>query len=187
VGTDGERQVTAEQISGMVAAHEPADDRERRSRRRILEELDRLHAPCDEDADPVHVTASAIVVSRLGTVLHRHRRLGLWLQPGGHIDPGEAPWEAACREAVEETGLSVRNPPGGPRLVHVDVHQGAKGHTHLDLRYLVVAPAADPSPPPGESPDVQWFAWEEAEAIADDALTGALVVARRQWEELVDA
>jgi ADP-ribose pyrophosphatase YjhB (NUDIX family) len=38
-------------------------------------------------------------------VLHRHRVLGIWVQPGGHIDSGETPWDAAVRETAEETGL----------------------------------------------------------------------------------
>src|SRR5688500_10821251 len=50
-------------------------------------------------------------------LLHWHRRLGLWLPPGGHIDPGELPDEAAVRETLEETGLAVElldAPWGGP-------------------------------------------------------------------------
>jgi 8-oxo-dGTP pyrophosphatase MutT (NUDIX family) len=151
----------------------PVDERAARSRDRFLRELDRLDRPLDEHADPVHVTASAIVVGPAGTLLHRHKRLGLWLQPGGHIGPDEAPWTAALRETAEETGLAAVHPPGGPALVHVDVHDGGRGHTHLDLRYLLHG-EGDPSPPPGESADVRWFGWDEAVAIADAGLIGAL-------------
>ncbi|HEX4081838.1 MAG TPA: NUDIX domain-containing protein [Acidimicrobiales bacterium] len=174
---DGTREIRA-----LVAAHVPADERESSSRRRFLAELDRLPDPCSEAAGPVHVTASAIVVGRRGTVLHRHRRLGRWLQPGGHVEAGEDPAAAAIRETTEETGLAVAHPPDGPRLVHVDVHDGGRGHTHLDLRFLVVAPDADPAPGPGESPDVAWYDWDAAAAIADDALIGALRAAREAWE-----
>ncbi len=139
----------------------------------FLAELDRLPRPLDEDADPVHVTASAVVVGRRGTLLHRHKRLHLWLQPGGHLSPGEDPAQAARRETVEVTGLRVTWPAGAPTLVHVDVHQAARGHTHLDVRYVLAGPDADPAPPPGESPDVRWFSWEEALAVADDSLAGA--------------
>jgi 8-oxo-dGTP pyrophosphatase MutT (NUDIX family) len=163
-------------VRDLVEAHRPADDRERRSQAEILAGLGRLPRPWDEDADPVHVTASALIVGRRGIVLHKHRRLGRWMQPGGHIDAGEWPEEAARREAAEETGLAVVDPPGGPRMVHLDVHAAAKGHTHLDLRYLLIGPDQDPAPPPGESPDVRWCGLDEARALADEALEGALVV-----------
>jgi hypothetical protein len=61
----------------------------------------------------------------------------------------------------------------------VDVHRASKNHVHLDLRYLVGAPDADPAPAPGESQDVAWFSWDEAGALADEALAGALISARR--------
>ena len=153
----------------------PVDDRERRSLTSFHDHLAGLDAPFDEHADAVHITASAIVVGARGVVLHRHKRLGLWLQPGGHVEPGEWPHEAARREAAEETGLDVRHPGSSPQLVHVDVHPGPRGHTHLDVRYLLEAPDDDPAPGPGESPDVAWFPWSEAIALADDGLRGALI------------
>jgi 8-oxo-dGTP pyrophosphatase MutT (NUDIX family) len=166
----------------LVEAHSPGDPREVASRERFLAELDRLERPFDEEADPVHVTASAVVVGRRGTVLHLHRRLGRWLQPGGHVDPGEAPEAAALRETWEETGLAVSHPADGPRLIHLDVHEAARGHVHLDLRYLLVGPDADPAPLPGESPDVRWCSWVDAETMADAALAGALRAARDAWD-----
>jgi 8-oxo-dGTP pyrophosphatase MutT (NUDIX family) len=161
-------------VRRSVADRVPVDERERASIDEVLATLPRLAAPFDEDADPTHLTASAIVVGVRGVVLHRHKRLGLWLQPGGHVDPGEAPWDAAVREAAEETGLPVRLGARGTDLVHVDVHPGPRGHRHLDLRYLVDADDVDPSPPEGESPDVAWFGWDEAIGLADDGLVGAL-------------
>jgi 8-oxo-dGTP pyrophosphatase MutT (NUDIX family) len=169
-------------VRRAVAAHDPGDGREAEARERILTALGELPAPFDLDADPTHITGSAIVVGRRGTVLHMHKRLHRWMQPGGHLDPGEAPWEAALRESQEETGLPLRHPDIGPRLVHVDVHPAAAGHTHLDLRYLLLAPDDDPSPPEGESPLARWYSWDEATALADDALRGALEVARREPE-----
>jgi 8-oxo-dGTP pyrophosphatase MutT (NUDIX family) len=152
----------------------PADLRERRSRLRLLEALRRLPLPFARLAGPNHVTGSAIVVGSRGVVLHRHKRMGIWLQPGGHLEPGEAPWRTALREASEETGLRLGHPPGGPRLVHVDVHLAPHQHVHLDLRYLLLAPDADPCPGPGESPDARWFSWPEAIAAADEGLVAGL-------------
>lgn len=173
----------AEAIRHLVVGYVPEDAREERSKQRFLAELDRLEAPCDREADPVHVTASAIVVGRRGSVLHVHRRLGRWLQPGGHVDSGEDPAQAAVRETREETGLAACHPPGGPELVHLDVHQ-ASGHVHMDLRYLLVAPDEEPAPGTGESPHVRWFPWEEAVAVADEALVGGLRRAKQRWEAL---
>lgn len=151
-----------------VAERIPIDEDERTSLATFLRWYDALARPFDEHADPVHVTGSAIVAGPRGVVLLRHKRVGIWLQPGGHVDPGETPWDAALREAGEETGLAVAFADVPPRLVHVDVHPGPRGHTHLDLRYLIDGGEADPAPPTGESQAIGWFAWDAAIARADD-------------------
>ncbi len=166
------------ELRALVEGHEPATAREATAKERFLAELSLLDDPCDEHAGLTHVTASGIVTGRRGTVLHLHKRLGVWMQSGGHIDAGETPDEAARREATEELGLVVEHPGQGPCLIHLDVHQAAQGHTHLDLRYLLVAGDGDPDPPPGESPEARWYAWEEAVAVADDGLAEALAMAR---------
>ena len=171
-----------DEVHAALERHVPTDEREGRARQAVLNALGRLASPFDQGAGPEHVTASAVVVGARGTVLHHHKRLHRWLQPGGHIEPGEAPWEAAWREAREETGLAVSHPATGPRLIHVDVHDGARGHVHLDLRYLLLGPDRDPAPEAGESPDARWFDWTSATAMADAALVGALRAAAAQPE-----
>jgi 8-oxo-dGTP pyrophosphatase MutT (NUDIX family) len=166
------------QVEHRLRTSLPVDRREHESLERFLIEFDRLHRPFDEHAAPVHVTGSAIVTGPRGVLLHRHKRLGIWLQPGGHIDDGETPWDAALREAGEETGLQMRFVHSPPPLVHVDVHPGPRGHTHLDLRYLIDGGHADPQPPVGESQVIAWFGWEDAIAIADLGLRGALEALR---------
>jgi 8-oxo-dGTP pyrophosphatase MutT (NUDIX family) len=171
-------------LRALVEGYEPASPRDKESRDRFLVELDRLAAPCDEHADPTHVTASGIVVGPRGTVLHRHKRLGIWMQPGGHIDAGETPDVAARREAQEELGLAIAHPDGGPRLLQIDVHDAALGHFHLDLRYLLLGEDADPHPPPGESPDARWCGWDEALVLVDPVLGDGLRRARAAYEAL---
>ena len=170
----------SQSVRSAVLARRPVDAHERAavvSFERLFDALDR---PFSEQANKVHVTASAIVLTddHRRVLLHKHKRLGLWLQPGGHIDEGELPWQAALRETVEETGLPayLRGEFGdeGPPLVHVDVHPGPRGHTHLDLRYLLHSDPVDPSPPIGESQDVRWFAWPDAIALAEEGLNGIL-------------
>ncbi|MHB1445824.1 MAG: NUDIX hydrolase [Acidimicrobiales bacterium] len=162
------------ELRAQLDAFAPRSERETESRRRMLAELDRLERPFDQSADEVHVTGSALVVGPRGLLLHRHKRLGIWLQPGGHLEPGESPAQAALREAAEETGIEVAHPAGGPRLIHIDVHEAYAGHIHLDARYLLVGADQDPDPAAGESPDVRWFSPAEAAAVADPGLVDAL-------------
>ena len=172
-------------VRAAVVAFPERTERERRSKDRFLEELGRLDDPFDRDADPVHVTASSFVYGPRGTVLHLHKSLGFWIQPGGHIERGEVPWNAALRETEEETGLPVRHPANGPSLVHLDAHPAALGHFHLDLRYLLLSLDVEPCPPPGESQQVRWFSLEEAAAIADPGLVEGLerigVAGQAEW------
>ena len=163
------------QVRDAVARHQPYDHREVGSRTRFLLAMERLSHPFEQASDRVHVTGSAIVTGSRGVVLHLHRRLGLWLQPGGHLDPGESPWAAALREAGEETGLSLRYAEPVPLLFHLDVHNGGRGHIHLDLRYRLLAGGDDPAPPPGESQLARWFTHAEALRVADPGLRGALL------------
>lgn len=169
-------------LRGALEAHDPADAREAASRQRILALLDWLPAPLDEHADPTHVTASAIVIDERGRVLlHRHKRLGTWLQPGGHLGPDEDPPTAALRETREETGVDAAHPGARPTLVHVDVHEGPRGHVHLDLRYLVVVDGSVAlRPAAGESEAVAW--WEAADVlrVADHGLATAVMAGRRR-------
>ena len=162
-----------EALRAQIDLIDPVDEREAAS---IAMTLDRLSWPGDpfsETENDHHVTASAFVISSRGVILHRHRRLGIWVQPGGHIDVGEPPEDACLRETREETGLEVSH-LDPVVLFHVDVHAGPNAHTHYDLRYVLLAPPDDPQPPEGESPDVYWFDFASAVERAEPALGPAL-------------
>lgn len=54
-----------------------------------------------------HFTASALIIDNDRVLLVYHKKLDVWLYPGGHIEENENPDEALLREVEEETGLEV--------------------------------------------------------------------------------
>jgi 8-oxo-dGTP pyrophosphatase MutT (NUDIX family) len=172
-------------LRSRIERIDPVDQRECDSIAATLERLDALDDPFSRMALG-HVTASAFVVSSRGVILHRHRLLGIWIQPGGHVDAGESPEEAALRETLEETGLRARH-FDPVELFHVDVHVGPKGHRgpidhlHYDLRYALHAPPLDPTPPEGESPEVDWFDFDTAQLRCEPALAPVIAKLARWY------
>jgi 8-oxo-dGTP pyrophosphatase MutT (NUDIX family) len=123
-----------------------------------------------------HVTASAWIVSADGrsVLLGHHRKLGRWLQLGGHVDGEPDPFRAALREAEEESGIGgFATLPGGepPLPLDVDVHaipaRGAEpAHLHHDVRYLLIAPPGAEARASAESTALRWFARDRLAAVA---------------------
>lgn len=52
--------------------------------------------------------AGGLLVHEGKILLIKHKKLGVWLSPGGHLDPGEMGHQAAEREFWEETGITVK-------------------------------------------------------------------------------
>lgn len=153
-------------LAALLSGHPCGDEDEIRAVAHLRALLAGAADPFSRATLPAHVTASAVVVGPDGRLLlHRHRRLERWLQPGGHVEDGEDPAVAALRETVEETGLVATHPGHGPVLLHVDEHPGPDRHVHLDLRYLL---HADPSRTSGAGedagrggPELRWVGTDE--------------------------
>jgi 8-oxo-dGTP pyrophosphatase MutT (NUDIX family) len=166
-------------MQALLLAREPADAKEDADRRSMLQFLDALPEPFSREQPGAHFTASALVVdeARERTALVHHRKLGIWVQPGGHIDPDEAVEHAALREVREETGLAGRL----EGLIHLDVHEipdrpDFPAHLHLDVRFLVVADGELTLSE--ESHDVQWMTLDEAVARGDASVSRLIESAR---------
>ena len=138
----------------------PDDPAQRELRRDFLARLDDGPEALRRTGRPSHLTASAVVLdrSRRSVLLVLHRKVGLWLQPGGHLEDGDTTLAAAAlREAVEETGVPDLELVD-ERPVHLDRHAAPCGaQAHLDVRFAVVARDAARPTVSEESLDVAWF------------------------------
>jgi 8-oxo-dGTP pyrophosphatase MutT (NUDIX family) len=180
-------------LGASLARHAADDAREAADLSRIVDFVARHADPFNRRILEGHLTGSALVVSASGdqVLLLHHRKLQRWLQPGGHADPGEASGEVvAMREAREETGIEgLVLHPLAPRPLDVDIHAipahgDEPAHEHLDLRYLVLAPAAAAiTRRAGESNDLRWFQWDQLGPLdLDHGLVRALAKARAVLE-----
>lgn len=111
---------------------------------------------------PGHLTGSAWIVDALRsrTLLTHHRKLGKWLQLGGHADGDPDLAAVALREAQEESGL-YRLALCSKGIFDLDRHliparKGEAAHFHYDLRFLVEADAAEPLVVSHESKELAW-------------------------------
>ena len=95
-------------------------------------------------------TVSAFVVWQHQVLMHKHRKLGKWFPPGGHIEANELPDQAIVREVLEETGVKIEllasdrlefEPEASlPRQLTrprgVQLEDISPGHQHIDLIYF---------------------------------------------------
>ncbi len=154
-----------------IEEYAPRDAEQAAQRARILAFLD-AH-PKDahrRTCAPGHLTASALVLDAAGerALLTHHRKLGRWLQLGGHCDGDACLAGVAWREASEESGIAGLEVLAHP--VDLDVHPiparpGEPEHLHLDVRFLVRAPAGARERCSEESLALRWFTPAEAEAL----------------------
>jgi ADP-ribose pyrophosphatase YjhB (NUDIX family) len=115
-------------------------------------------------------TATTFVVHEQRTLLLHHRKLGMWLPPGGHIDPHELPDQAALREVREESGLEVELLDQGRTLGHVRVlpqpycvllEDISAGHQHIDLIYFARVCGGSLAHAEREARAARWYSWQE--------------------------
>ena len=151
-----------------------------------------LLAHCAEHRDalskqgpPAHLTASALVLNRSldKVLLTLHAKAGLWLQFGGHFEPGdESVLAAATREAREESGIVDLELH--PELAHLDRHAllasgFGRCSEHLDLRYVGVTDDEAGYAVSDESLDVAWWPVDALPDASRDEIAPLADAARR--------
>jgi 8-oxo-dGTP pyrophosphatase MutT (NUDIX family) len=102
-------------------------------------------------------------------LLTHHRKLGKWLQLGGHADGDPDLLAVALREAREESGLA-RLRALSPAPFDVDRHwiperKSEPAHWHYDLRFLIEADPDEPLVVTHESRDLAWIELAQVPAL----------------------
>ena len=170
-------------VLALLEAHVPFDDVERAHRDHIASFVRRHDDPFDRRLAEGHLTGSAFVVDPSGRVLlTHHRKLGIWVQLGGHAEDERRAADVALREAREESGLlDLAFAPqlmlrGEPLLLDVDLHRiparrDEPEHDHLDLRFLLLTRSPEAVVPDvRETKALEWVAIAEARRRCEAAM-----------------
>ncbi|WP_052807238.1 NUDIX hydrolase [Risungbinella massiliensis] len=144
----------------------------------------------DRKSLPGHITASGIVVEDGKILMIYHPFLQKWLQPGGHVDPGETPLMAARREILEETGIPTKfHPWHQQHILPIDINihpipanpkKQEPSHFHYDFRYLLQVDTSKERVPKVEVDHE--VTWKEVQEIEEENLVNLLVKLEKELE-----
>lgn len=181
--------VLRQQIRDEVAALQPLDELEMDHRERLMAwiasgaELCRLAKPA---TPPMHLVSYFVVIdeAQQRMLLVEHRDAGLWLPPGGHVEPGEHPRDTVARELREELGLALNKPVGAPLFITATETVGiSAGHTDVSLWYLVRLHGSQPIVfDEAEFTSVRWFDLDELPLAQSDPHLGRFIEKLRQHQ-----
>lgn len=151
-------------IADYIRAIQPYDELERQQIAATLDwiasgaPLFRIAKP---DLPPQHLVSYFALVDDADrkVLLVDHRRSGLWLPSGGHVEPDEDPVATVEREVLEELGIPANFRFATPLLLTVTQTVGSHaGHTDVSLWYVLDGDATQPLDfDAGEFYGVQWF------------------------------
>ena len=124
-----------------------------------------------------HFVVAAYIVRDGKVLLVHHKKLGLWLPVGGHVDEGETPESALLREVREEAGIGIEilgssdhegNETGKVEMLttpnHVQLEKIDEEHQHIDLVYFARAKSGDVRTKEDEHHGIRWFSERELES-----------------------
>lgn len=163
----------------LLADYQTDDPAEKTFRAQIIDFVARFPADFHVRTNNAgHLTASGWVLNPPGThaLLLHHAKLDRWLQPGGHIESGDATLLAASlREVLEETGLNQAL-PAATGLFDLDVHAiPARGlenaHLHFDCRFLF---RSQENAVVTASSESRGFAWVALDQLLEPAIPASL-------------
>ena len=162
-------------IESLVRDVQPFDSREAADQADILDWVasgQPLFRTVGPDNPPKHLVVYFIPVdaTQRCLLLGDHRKSGLWLPPGGHVEDGEDPRLAVTRECREELGIAAEFDDDKPLFLSVTPTRGANSHLDVDLWFVlrVTRDAARITADAREFNGIRWFGLDEQRAWPSD-------------------
>lgn len=171
-------------LLNLLARYRPRDADDARTLERFTAFVE-THADCFERSLEVgHITGAAWLVDASGerVLLTHHRKLGMWLQLGGHADGDPDPLRVAMCEAREESGIHTITPISRG-IFDLDIHEipphgDVPAHLHYDVRFLLRVEGDDTYRVSDESVDLAWTPIDDVQGMDVDA---SILRMREKW------
>ncbi|WP_245878810.1 NUDIX hydrolase [Streptosporangium subroseum] len=135
-----------------------------------------LHRVQKPDVPAMHLVSYFVVLDEFDgrLLLVAHRKAGLWLPSGGHVEPGEDPWDTVLRECREELRIeAVPSAVSGTRpfFLTITPTRGQGRHTDVSLWYVLRSAIDDiTSFDEGEFEAIRWLSLQQVLAEPEDIL-----------------
>lgn len=165
-------------LQGPASLGDPDEGWELSTLKRLVEFIQAQPQCFERFLKEGHVTGSSLIADPdLDYVLlTHHKKLGKWLQLGGHADGDADVLRVARREAEEESGLKgFKLLPFADSTIPFDIdlhkipaHKAEPEHFHYDVRYLFTIDPQLPLVISGESNELRWFSLSEARQITGE-------------------
>ena len=158
----------------MIKKYESVYAKEIESKSRMLDFLDKSEDCFKRSLEEGHFTGSAWLVNSNNTkfLLTLHKKVGLWMQLGGHADGDNDLARVALKEAYEESGLQniqfISNDIFDIDVHFLEAYKGVPPHYHYDVRFILRADS-DNIQISDESEDLQWFSTPPVQRCGDIA------------------
>ena len=175
------------EIHQIVSAIRPLDSLEDQHIRFVLEwiesgnEIFRIEKPATPDT---HLVSYFVVVDQNTNqiLLTDHKKSGLWLPPGGHVEINEHPIETVKREAKEELGIEAEFLFDEPIFLTVTKTVGqTAGHADVSLWYVLKGNShTSIDYEKEEFNGVRWFGFDELPYDRSDPHMGRFIAKLKQ-------
>jgi len=130
-------------------------------------------------------------------LLSWNKNLQTWIPVGGHIDPGETPQEAVCREVAEETGFefefyqkSVFENNGKVEIIkphRIQIEEVPHHNKHINFVFFGKCTKYTDKAATDEKEKLKWFSREEIVSMKDTMIESVYTLSLEAIKSIQDS